>query len=247
MSLWIYKKIYKKLSNRFKVYNMKTTSLILSMLLAAILFGGIFTLLRYYLMIFNSTLEGGILASITYICVYSILVGDMTVLFGYWFDYRKPEKSKEYICYLLRNTFASLVVCAFALWGLNTVQHHDVTNKPMQEGVIYITHSPKCKYCRISDKNRKITSFIYQLSHTLEKDIVVVNVDEDNELTRDIKSHLEGRGSVIAKQNDQIVQKIYTLGKNDENRTPVEASVKHIYQITNDVQQLMSEKKKEQG
>ena len=47
MSLWIYKKIYKKLSNRFKVYNMKTTSLILSMLLAAILFGGIFTLLRY--------------------------------------------------------------------------------------------------------------------------------------------------------------------------------------------------------
>ena len=247
MSLWIYNKIYTTLSKRFKTHNMRIPSLFISLLLSASLFGGIFTLLRYYLMIFNSTLEGGILASIIYICVYSILVGDMTVLFGYWFDNRIPKKSKEYINYLLRNTFASLIVCCFAIWGLNTVRHYDVTNKPMQEGIIYITHSPKCKYCKISDKNRKISTSIYQLSHTLEKDVIIVNIDEDNELTRDIKLHLDGHGSVIAKQNDQIVQKIYTLGKNDENRTPVEASIKHIYQITSDVQQLMNEKKKEQG
>ena len=82
------------------------------------------------------------------------------------------------------------------------------------------------------------------MSHKLETDIIVVNVDEDNELTRDIKTHLDGRGSVITKQNDHIIQKVYTLGKDDEYRTPIEASVNHIYTVTNDVQQLMRAQKK---
>ena len=244
MSLWIYKKLYRALSSQFKAYIIRIPSLLISLLLSSIIYAGIFTFLRYYLSIFNSNLEGGILSALIYILTYIMIVGDMTMIFGYWFENQEPKTSKKYIGYLIKNTMASLLVSIIALLGMDKLTHYNTINHPMQEGVIYITHSPKCKYCTISDKNRQITSFIYQLSHKLETDIIVVNVDEDNELTRDIKTHLDGRGSVITKQNDHIIQKVYTLGKDDEYRTPIEASVNHIYTVTNDVQQLMRAQKK---
>ena len=180
MILWIYKKLYRALSSQFKAYNTRIPSLLISLLLSSIIYAGIFTFLRYYLSIFNSNLEGGILSALIYILTYIMIVGDMTMIFGYWFENQEPKTSKKYIGYLIKNTMASLLVSIIALLGMDKLTHYNTINHPMQEGVIYITHSPKCKYCTISDKNRQITSFIYQVSHKLETDIFVVIVDQDN-------------------------------------------------------------------
>lgn len=112
----------------------------------------------------------------------------------------------------------------YAGYGTQPTKH---TDSAPEANTTYIAYSPTCLYCSISSKqmNRAVT--MYNETHL--NDIVIVDIDEDNTLSKAIKDDIEYKGTIIHyNESGNATMSVYTLA--NKNSDPVQNKPSSIYE-----------------
>lgn len=105
------------------------------------------------------------------------------------------------------------------------------SEKGIQPDTTYITFSPTCKYCNAAKVSMHKAVHVY---NQFNENVVLVNIDEDTKLAKELNANIESKGVVIHfDEKMNYTQRTYPLS--DKNLNPVTPSPEHIYNIITDI------------
>lgn len=163
-----------------------------------------------------------------------IILGITLVLQNY--DLKHGRNSLDYEERLRRRYIPFMLALVAICLGTSLLPNRsDVSSKvtKMKPGVVYVTYSPKCNFCKKAEPARNAAVNLYNNTHT--KQVKTVNIDENTKLAKDIKKHLKYKGMFIVQtdKNKRLITttKPYTTGiKKNGKVTPAEPNHKATYE-----------------
>lgn len=121
------------------------------------------------------------------------------------------------------------LACIITVGNILPLPHLTNTNREARPNTVYVTHSDKCPYCKISETNMRLAVNMYNATHM--KHVKVVDIEKDTKLANSVKQHVQKKGTVIVfgDKVDQYnsYQVVYTLSDLEGN--PVKATPNHVY------------------
>ena len=163
-----------------------------------------------------------------------IILGITLVLQNY--DLKHGRNSLDYEERLRHRYIPFMLALVAICLGTSVLPNNSTVSSKvtkMEPGVVYVTYSPKCKFCQKAEPARKDAVNLYNNTHKTQ--VKTINIDENTKLVKDIKKHLKYKGMFIVQtdKNKRLITttKPYTTGiKKNGKVTPAEPSHKATYE-----------------